>query len=72
MPISNRALIDLKREELCLEVAKRISKVSPEMSNEDVVCKARRAVRVLKKIQDLPRYSQVINMNHRELNQVLQ
>ena len=72
MPISNRALIDLKREELCLEVARRISKVSPEMSDEEVDRKARRAVSVLRKIQDVPRYSQVINMNHRELNLVLQ
>ena len=57
MPKRNQAHIDLKREELCLLVAKRISKVSPGMSHEDVDRKARRAVKVLKKIQDVPRYS---------------
>ena len=33
---------------------------------------SKHAVKVLRKVQDLPRYSQVINMTHRELNLVLQ
>ena len=53
----NQALIDMKREELCLQIAKRVSKVSPGMSFEEVDRKARRAVKVLRKIQDVPRYS---------------
>ena len=53
----NQALIDKKREELCLKIAKRVSKVSPGMSLEEVDRKARHAVKVLRKIQDVPRYS---------------
>lgn len=72
MSNSNKAPLDLKKEELCLKVAKRIKRISPGMSSEDIDRKARRAVKVLRQIQDLPRYSQVINMTHQELNLVLQ
>ena len=62
----------LTKKELFKKVRERLSKVYPEMGERFTRKLAKRAVKVLKRIQDLPRYSQVINMTHKELNLVLQ
>ena len=53
----NPARDSISKEELALRVAERIAKVSPDMSIEDIDAKAMRAVKRLKKIQEVPRYS---------------
>ena len=53
----NSALSGLNKEELHLKVAERIARVSPDMSVEDIDSMASRAVKVLKNIQEVPRYS---------------
>ena len=53
-------------------MARRINLVNPGMSRDEVKRKAKRACRVLSRIEDLPRYSEVINMNHEQLNLLLQ
>ena len=58
--------------ELCERVFERLLKVNPDVDVEELFSKAKRAVKVLKTIQQLPRYSQVINMTHQELNLVIQ
>ena len=68
----NSAPDNISKEELHLRVAERIARVSPDMSIEDIDEIAMRALKRCKKIQEVPRYSQVINMTHRELNLVLQ
>ena len=62
----------MTKKELCVNVAKRILKVNPGADQEEAEKRAKRAVKILKKIQDLPRYSSVINMTHQELNLTLQ
>ena len=42
------------------------------MSEDEIRSKAKRAVDVLRKIQDFPTYSKVINFSHQELNLLLQ
>ena len=42
------------------------------MSHGEVMRSAKRAVKVLKNIQDMPMYGKVINMTHRELVTFLQ
>lgn len=62
----------LTKKELYKKVRERLSKVYPEMGERLTRKLAKRAVKVLRRIRELPRYSQVINMTHLELNQVLQ
>ena len=53
----NSALLGMNKEELLLKVAERIAKVSPDMCVEDIDSMASRAVKALKNIQEVPRYS---------------
>ena len=69
---SSRKVVLKTKEEICLDVARRLARVNTEMSEEEILRKAKRAVRVLKNIQNLPTYSRVINMTHHELNLLLQ
>ena len=66
-PVKSR----LTKKELCKSVAKRVLKANQGMKRDDVKRITKRAVNHLKSIQELPRYSQVINMTHEELNLVL-
>ena len=58
-------------KELCKSVAKRMAKVNPGIEKDVIKRKAKRAVKSLKLIQDLPRHSQIINMTHDQLNLAL-
>ena len=49
--------VNMSQEEMHLKVAERIARVNPDMSIEDIDSIATRAVKVLRKIQDVPRYS---------------
>ena len=51
-------------KELIERVTKRIVKANPEKSVDDARRQAKRAIKDLERIQDLPSYSAVINMNH--------
>ena len=48
-----------------------MARVRPETPKEDIKRAAKRAVKCLKLIQDLPRHSQIINMTHDQLNLAL-
>ena len=60
------------RKELRRSVANRLMKANPDLGQVEAKRFAKHAVKVLRKIQYLPRYSQVINMTHMELNLTLQ
>lgn len=62
---------DKTKKELYESVARRIAKANPEMRYDEVWLWAKLAVKHFKKIHDIPSYSQVINMTHHELNEVL-
>ena len=66
------APIVLTKRELCKSVAKRLKKSNPELSPDSVKRKAKYAVNALNEIQNVPSYSQVINMTHRQLILFLQ
>ena len=59
-------------KELCRSVAFRIAQVNLEMDEQNILRMANRALEVLPKVQNLPTYSQVISMTHKELNHNLQ
>ena len=50
----------------------RLSKSGRPIDEDEIVAIARRAVKSLRRIQDIPRHSKVMNMSHAELNLVLQ
>ena len=64
--------IVLTKKELRRSIRQRLARVNPHLTPQELMRISKHAVKVLRKIQDLPRYSQVINMTHRELNLVLQ
>ena len=62
----------MNADQLLGSVIDRIATAYPTKNMEEVVRTAERAVRVLNHIRDLPKYSQIINMNHMELVLTLQ
>ena len=60
------------QKELRRSVANRLMKAKPDLGQAEAKRIAKHALKVLRKIQYLPRYSQVINMTHMELNLTLQ
>ena len=72
MSLGNSAHDALGKDVIRMNVARRIAKVNPAMNLEEALVIARRALKVLRKVQPLPRISQVINMTHHQLMSVLQ
>lgn len=72
MLLQKPAPIVLTKRELCKSVAKRLKKSNPELSPDSARRKTKHAIKVLKEIQNIPSYSQVINMTHRQLILFLQ
>ena len=58
--------------EVCQRVIERLARIHPELPMRVILHQAERAMEVVHEIQELPSYSQVINMTHLELNLALQ